>query len=55
MTLVLAGVGQQVRWGSAEDSAVKARVLATLIAVTDPSRPGVFDVSAPGTAVFRPL
>ena len=55
VTLVLAGVGQQVRWGSAEDSAVKARVLATLIAVTDPSRPGVFDVSAPGTAVFRPL
>lgn len=55
VTLVLTGVGQQVRWGSAEDSAEKALVLAKLIAVTDPSRPGIFDVSAPGTAVFRPL
>lgn len=55
VALVLTGVGQQVRWGSAEDSATKARVLAALIAVTDPATPGVFDVSAPGTAVFRPL
>lgn len=55
VTLVLTGVGQQVLWGSADDSAEKALVLAKLIAVTDPSRPGVFDVSAPGTAVFRPL
>jgi len=55
VSLVLTGVGQQVRWGSAEDSATKAKVLAALIAVTDPATPGVFDVSAPGTAVFRPL
>jgi cell division protein FtsQ len=55
VTLVLAGGGQQVLWGSAEDSAEKALVLAKLIAVTDPTRPGVFDVSAPGTAVFHPL
>jgi cell division protein FtsQ len=55
VTLVLTGVGQQVRWGSAEDSAEKALVLGKLIAVTDASRPGIFDVSAPGTAVFHPL
>lgn len=55
VTLVLAGVGQQVRWGSAEDSATKALVLERLMAVTDPALPGIFDVSAPGTAVFRPL
>jgi len=55
VSLVLTGVGQQVRWGSAEDSATKAKVLAALIAVTDPATPGIFDVSAPGTAVFRPL
>ncbi len=54
VTLVLTGVGQQVRWGSAQDSAKKALVLANLIYVTDPARPGTFDVSAPGTAVFRP-
>jgi cell division protein FtsQ len=55
VTLVLTGVGQQVRWGSADESATKALVLEKLIAITDPSTPGVFDVSAPGTAVFRPL
>jgi cell division protein FtsQ len=54
VTLVLTGVGQRVRWGDAEDSAKKARVLAALIAVTDPSRAGEFDVSAPGSAVFSP-
>jgi cell division protein FtsQ len=51
---VLTGVGQRVIWGSATDSAAKAKLLAALIAVTDPGRAGAFDVSAPGNGVFRP-
>jgi cell division protein FtsQ len=54
VSLVLTGVGQQVKWGSAENSAKKATLLAALIAVTDPSSAGVFDVSAPGNGIFRP-
>ncbi|MCU1421381.1 MAG: FtsQ-type protein [Microbacteriaceae bacterium] len=54
VVLVLAGVGQRVSWGSADDSAKKAALLAALIAVTDPARAGEFDVSAPGNGVFRP-
>jgi cell division protein FtsQ len=54
VSLVLTGVGQGVTWGSADDSAKKAALLAALIAVTDPARAGTFDVSAPGNGVFRP-
>jgi cell division protein FtsQ len=54
VSLVLAGVGQRVAWGSADESAKKAALLAALIAVTDPTRPGEFDVSAPSNGVFRP-
>ena len=54
VSLVLAGVGQQVRWGSADQSAAKAKLLAALIAVTDPAQAGEFDVSAPGNGIFRP-
>lgn len=54
VALVLTGVGQSVTWGSADQSAQKAALLAALIAVTDPSRPGEFDVSAPSNGVFRP-
>jgi cell division protein FtsQ len=54
VSLVLTGVGQSVRWGSADSSARKATLLAALIAVTDPSRAGEFDVSAPGNGIFRP-
>ena len=54
VSLVLTGVGQRVTWGSADDSAKKARLLAALIANTDPASAGVFDVSAPGNGVFRP-
>lgn len=53
VSLVLAGVGQGVRWGSAEDSARKAALLEALIAVTDPATPGTFDVSAPTNGIFR--
>lgn len=53
--MTFAGVGQQVAWGSADDSAAKATLLAALIAVTDPALPGEFDVSAPSNGVFRPF
>jgi len=52
MTFV--GVGQQVSWGSAEDSDKKAVLLAALISKIDPNQPGLFDVSAPNNGVFRP-
>ncbi|MGV8897345.1 MAG: FtsQ-type POTRA domain-containing protein [Rhodoglobus sp.] len=54
VSLVLTGVGQGVTWGSADDSVAKANLLAQLIKLTDPTQPGVFDVSAPGNGVFRP-
>lgn len=54
VALVLTGVGQRVAWGSADDSARKAALLAALIAVTDPAQAGEFDVSAPSNGVFRP-
>lgn len=54
VSLVLAGVGQRVAWGSADESARKATLLAALIAVTDPAQAGEFDVSAPSNGVFRP-
>lgn len=53
--MTFAGVGQQVSWGSADDSAEKAVLLAALIAQIDPGRPGLFDVSAPSNGVFRPF
>jgi len=53
VTLTLAGSTQRVVWGSATDSDHKARVLAALVAIHAGSGPGVYDVSAPGTAVFH--
>jgi len=53
VTLVLSGSNQRVEWGSAEGSDHKARVLAALVAIHGGSGPGLYDVSAPGTAVFR--
>lgn len=54
VSFVLTGVGQGVHWGSADQADRKASLLAGLIAVTDASLPGTFDVSAPGNGVFRP-
>ena len=54
VSLVLTGVGQGVTWGSADDSAEKATLLAALIRMTDPALAGVFDVSAPTNGIFRP-
>lgn len=55
VTLVLAGAGQQVVWGSAEQSELKARVLAALMATQDGNARVEFDVSAPLSAVIRPV
>ncbi len=54
VSLVLSGVGQSVRWGNSDDSQAKATLLDALIKVTDPSRAGQFDVSAPSNGIFRP-
>ena len=53
VTLTLAGNGQRVVWGSAEDSDRKAAILAALLARFASSGAGEYDVSAPGSAVFR--
>lgn len=53
VTLVLTGSNQRVEWGGAESSEHKARVLAALVAIHGASGPGLYDVSAPGSAVFR--
>ena len=51
----MTGAGHRVVWGSAERSALKARVLAAAIATTDQSRAWEYDVSAPETLVVRRL
>jgi len=53
VTLTLTGSVQRVVWGSAADSDRKALVLAALLARFAASGPGEYDVSAPGSAVFR--
>jgi hypothetical protein len=54
VTLTLRGSGQRVIWGSADQSAVKAQVLARLIALHGQSGTGTYTVSAPQFAVFNP-
>lgn len=54
VTLTLAGVGQSVVWGNAEQSEKKATLLTALIANYGPDAAGQFDVSAPGNGIFRP-
>lgn len=53
VTLVLTGAGQRVVWGSAEQSDLKARVLASLMATQDPGARIEYDVTAPLSAVIR--
>ena len=55
VTLVLSGAGQQVVWGSAEESDLKARVLAALMATQGENARVEYDVSAPLSAVIRPV
>lgn len=54
VTLVFAGVGQRVVWGSADRSELKARVLEKLVALQDPGTLVEYDVTAPLSAVVRP-
>ena len=53
VTLALAASDQRVVWGSADDSDRKALILSALLARFAGSGPGEYDVSAPGSAVFR--
>ncbi|TPX04133.1 FtsQ-type POTRA domain-containing protein [Schumannella luteola] len=52
VTLTLIGGTQKVVWGGSDDSARKAQVLQALLGVNG-GAPGIYDVSAPGSAVFR--
>ncbi|WP_206022672.1 MULTISPECIES: FtsQ-type POTRA domain-containing protein [unclassified Salinibacterium] len=54
VTLKLAG-GQRIVWGSADRAELKARVLERLMAAHDPGASVEFDVTAPLSAVVRPL
>jgi cell division protein FtsQ len=51
--LSIIGSQQRVVWGSADDSDFKAQVFAALLARFGGSGPGEYDVSAPGSPVFR--
>lgn len=53
VTLSFTGAGQRVVWGSAEDSALKARILQQLIATQDPAAAVEYDVSSPQSPVVR--
>ena len=54
VTFALRGVGQTVVWGSSENSAYKARVLAAMVAHEDAAAKLEYDVSAPGSVVVTP-
>ncbi|HWH98676.1 MAG TPA: cell division protein FtsQ/DivIB [Pseudolysinimonas sp.] len=53
VTLSLTASDQRVVWGSAADSERKADILAALLARFATAGRGEYDVSAPGSAVFR--
>jgi cell division protein FtsQ len=53
VTLLLVGDLQSVAWGSADRSAFKARVLATLVTTQPASARVEFDISAPDAPVVR--
>jgi cell division protein FtsQ len=53
VTLTLSGSDQHVVWGSAADSDRKADIFAALLDRFATAGPGEYDVSAPGSAVFR--
>nr|WP_232842208.1 FtsQ-type POTRA domain-containing protein [Terrimesophilobacter mesophilus] len=52
--LILKGTGAQIVWGSAERSALKARVLTELMAAQGKNARVEYDVSAPMSPVVRP-
>ena len=53
VTLTLVGSNQRVAWGSSERASTKATELAWLLAIHGGAGAGEYDVSAPGSAVFR--
>lgn len=53
VTLTLSDTGTRVVWGSAEDSAMKALALTTIMAARPPDGVSVYDVSSPGAIVVR--
>ncbi|SDH31135.1 cell division protein FtsQ [Microbacterium pygmaeum] len=53
VTLSLGGSNASIVWGSAEDSAYKAVVLATAMAARPPASVSVYDVSSPNAIVVR--
>jgi cell division protein FtsQ len=55
VTFTFADTGHRVRWGSAERSDFKARVLAAAIATSDQSVAWQYDVSAPDSLIARRL
>ncbi len=53
VTLTLVDSPAEVVWGSAEQSAEKAMILAKTMAATDPSQVNQYDVSSPSAAIVR--
>ena len=53
VTLTLGGSNAQVVWGSAEDSALKATTLQSIMASRPPASVSVYDVSTPDVIVVR--
>jgi cell division protein FtsQ len=53
VTLTLVDSPAEVVWGSPEDSAEKALILAKTMAATDPSQVNQYDVSSPSAAIVR--
>nr|WP_274635791.1 FtsQ-type POTRA domain-containing protein [Microbacterium bovistercoris] len=53
VTLTLGGTGSKIRWGSADDSAMKALVLQKLMKGKPASKTSFYDVSSPRAVVVR--
>ena len=51
VTLTLGGTDTQVVWGSADESALKAVALQTIMAARPPAEVSVYDVSSPRAVV----
>ncbi|QPZ39872.1 FtsQ-type POTRA domain-containing protein [Paramicrobacterium chengjingii] len=54
VVLVFADSGAEVRWGSAEDSALKARALTELMSAYPPDNVSLYDVSSAENVVVKP-
>jgi cell division protein FtsQ len=53
VSIILKGSGVRVVWGAPDKSALKARVLTSLMKAYPPSRRAVYDVSSPESVVVR--